>query len=221
MPFRPAVGVLAFAISATVFLYAQEQGASGSSSSKNAKPEQHIKREPASDLAAKIYRNSTYAFTYKIPYGWVERTREMQADDSGVSNSDPAAGKVILAIFERPPEATGDTINSAVVIVEEPAASYPGLNSAVDYLGPVNDLATSKSFHVEGEPSEVTMGNRTLVRGDFSRSLGSLTMRQSTLILLQKPSVVSFTFIGSSEDEIAQLIDALNFTGSRPPPTKK
>src|SRR5262245_10884430 len=171
--------LLAFLILWSLALFAQS---SNSSSSKNTKPDQHIKREPASDLAAKIYRNPTYSFTYKIPYGWVERTREMQADDTGAPINDSTRGKVLLAIFERPPEAIGETVNSAVVIVEEPAASYPGLSTAVDYLGPINELATSKGFRAEGDPSEITIGNRTLVRGDFSRTLGSLTMRQSTLI---------------------------------------
>jgi hypothetical protein len=207
----------AFLIALSSLVCAQQQ--QPSSSSKNTKPEQHIKRDSPSDLAPKIYRNPTYSFSYKVPFGWVERTREMQADDSGAA-SDATSGKVLLAVFERPPQAVGETVNSAVVIVEEPAASYPGLNSALDYLGPVNDLAINKGFHADGDPSEVTIGSRTLVRGDFSRNLGSLTMRQSTLILLQKPSVVSFTFIGGSEDEIAQLIDALNFTAA-PRPSKK
>src|SRR5208282_3891273 len=76
---------------------------------------------------AQLYRNPTFAFRYKIPYGWVYRTKEMQA------GNEAGKGEVLLAVFERPPEATGDTINSAVVIASESAASHPGLKKAEDY----------------------------------------------------------------------------------------
>jgi hypothetical protein len=36
-------------------------------------------------------------------------------------------------------------------------------------------------------------------------------MQQSTLILLQKGTVVSFTFIAGSQDEVDRLIDRLHF----------
>lgn len=220
MHFRPSVALTALTMSVAIVVCAQQQP-SGSSSSRNTKPEQHIKRDSSSDLAAKVYRNPTYSFSYKVPYGWVERTREMEADDSGAANSDPAGPKVLLAIFERPPEAVGNTVNSAVVIAEEPASSYPGLKSAADYLGPVSELATSKGFRSAGDPSEVTISGRTFVRADFTRDLGVLTMRQATLILLQKPSIVSFTFIGGSEDEIEQLIENLSVETRRSSPPKK
>ena len=71
-----------------------------------------------------------------IPYGWVERTKEMQ------EGNDAAEGEVLLAIFERPPQAAGDTINSAAVIAAESAANYPGLKKAEDYLGPLTEATT-------------------------------------------------------------------------------
>ena len=75
MHFRPTLILVALAIGLLpVRIYAQQPPPAGSSSSKSAKPEQHIKREPAGDLAEKVYRNTTYAFAYNIPYGWVERT---------------------------------------------------------------------------------------------------------------------------------------------------
>jgi len=188
----------------------------GSSSAKGTTAEQHVKREPAGDLAAKIYRDPTYGFSYKVPYGWVERTQEMQPTDS-----EPAKGKVLLAVFERPPEATGDSVNSAVVIAAEPKSSYPGLKSAADYTGPVTELATSKGFKAVGDPYEYSAGTKQLVRCDFDRRLGNLPMHQSTLILVQKQSIVSFTFLGGSEDEVNELVDGLNFAAARPSATKK
>ncbi len=41
-------------------------------------------------------------------------------------------------------------------------------------------------------------------------------MHQSTLILLAKGQIVSFTFIAGSEDEIDDLIEGLHFRGMQP-----
>jgi hypothetical protein len=155
---------------------------------------------------AQLYRNSTFGFRYKIPYGWVDRTKEMQEGNN--------AGKseLLLAVFERPPEATGDTVNSAVVIASESAASYPGLKKAEDYLGPLTELATAKGFKPEGEPYALTVELRQLLRADFIKPLtDKLTMRQCTLVLLAKTQIVSFTFIAGSEDELDELMDGLHF----------
>ena len=195
-----------------------QQSSTGSSSSKNARPEQRVKREPAPDLAQKVYRDPMYGFAYRIPYGWVDCTREMQGDDG-----DPAKGKVLLAAFERPPEAAGETVNSAVVIAQEPASSYPGLKTAADYVGPVTELATSKGFKSAADPSVLSIDGKELVRCDFTRDLGKVTMRQSTLIFLQKQSIVSFTFIGGSEEDVEELVEGLSFgsgRGAHASPTK-
>ncbi len=165
---------------------------------------------------AQLYRNPTFAFRYKIPYGWVDRTKEMQ------EGNEPGKGEVLLAVFERPPEAAGDSINSAVVIASESAASYPGLKRAEDYLGPLTDLATAKGFKAEGEPYEVDVESRHLLRADFSKtrevkaSNNKLTMRQCTLVLVAKGQIVSFTFIAGSEDELDDLMDGLHFGAAKP-----
>lgn len=167
---------------------------------------------------AQLYRNPTFAFRYQIPYGWVDRTKEMQpGNDSG-------KGEVLLAVFERPPEATGDSINSGVVIAAESAASYPGLKRAEDYLGPLTDLATAKGFKAEGEPYALEVESRRLLRADFSKSRevkatnNKLTMRQCTLVLVAKGQIVSFTFIAGSEDELDGLMDGLHFGAAKPSP---
>ena len=114
--------------------FAQNQG---SLSSRTKHPEQHATRDkPAPASAETLYRNPEFAFTYRIPYAWVDRTREMQDD------SDPAKSRLLLAVFERPPEAIGDTVNSAVIIAAESAATYPGLKNAADDLGPLTELTT-------------------------------------------------------------------------------
>jgi hypothetical protein len=38
-------------------------------------------------------------------------------------------------------------------------------------------------------------------------------MRQTTLVLLSKGQIVSFTFIAGSEDEVDDLIEGLHFGG--------
>jgi hypothetical protein len=109
----------------------------------------------------------------------------------------------------------GDTVNSAVVIAAESAASYPGLKTAADYIGPLTELTTSKGFKADGDPSEVSMGSTRLVRLDFTRELGKLTMHQSSLVLLRNKFVLSFTFLAGSTDEIEELIEKLTFDATK------
>jgi hypothetical protein len=184
---------------------AQEAGSSSSKSKRNT--EQHATHHTSpSNTAETVYRNPEFTLTYKIPYAWVDRTQQMQ-DES----ADPTKSKLLLAIFERPPEVTGDTVNSAVIITAESAATYPGLKTAADYLGPLTELTTSKGFKPAGDPYEFSVGTTTLVRADFLKELGKLTMHQSSLVLLRKGFVVSVTFIAGSDDELDELIENLSF----------
>jgi len=170
------------------------------------KPAAAPARESKPNNDPQLYRNSTFGFRYQIPYGWVDRTKEMQA------GNEAGKGEVLLAAFERPPEATGDSVNSAVVIASESVASYPGLKHAEDYLGPLTDLATVQGFKSEGEPSTLQINGRQLFRADFVRPLGDkLTMRQCTLVLLAKGQIISFTFIAGSEEEINDLLERPHF----------
>ena len=159
-----------------------------------------------------LYRNPTFAFRFQIPYGWVDRTKEMQ------EGNEAGKAEVLLAIFERPPQATGDTINSAVVIASESVASYPGLKKAEDYLGPLTELATSKGLKAEGEPYALEVESRQLLRADFVKPLSDkLIMRQCTLVMLAKGQIVSFTFIAGTEDELDDLMDGLHFSAAKSP----
>jgi len=179
----------------------------GSSSSRNKKAEQHVTRDKTPHASAEtLYRNPEFALTYKIPFAWVDRTQQMQ-DES----ADPAKSKLLVAVFERPPEVTGDTVNSAVIITAESASTYPGLKTAADYLGPLTELTTSKGFKPAGDPYEFSVGTTPLVRADFLKELGKLTMHQSSLVLLRKGFVVSVTFIAGSDDELDELIEKLSF----------
>jgi hypothetical protein len=183
--------------------YAQDPG---SSSKTKQKPEQHVTRHtPPSPTAETLYHNPEFALTYKVPYAWVDRTQQMQ-DDS----SDSTKSKLLLAVFERPPEVTGDTVNSAVIITAESAATYPGLKTAADYLAPLTELTTSKGFKPDGDPREFSVGTTPLIRADFFKELGKLTMRQSSLVLLRKGFVVCLTFIAGSDDELDELIEKLS-----------
>ena len=160
--------------------------------------------KPAED--AQPYHNTTFGFRYRTPYGWVDRTKDMQTGD------EPGKAEVLLAVFEHPPEATGSAINSAVVIAGENATSYPGLKTAKDYVGPLTELATKKGLKAEGEPYSLEVESRQLLRADFVKTINdTLTMRQCTLVLLAKGQIVSFTFIAGSEDELDELMDGLHF----------
>ena len=114
----------------------------------------------AGAISEGVYHNPSFGFSYKLPYGWVDRTREMQDDSPNASPdaSNTAASKslLLLAVFERPPEAaTSETVNSAVVIAAEPLSSYSGMKTAADYFGPLTELATAKGFQAVEQPRPV------------------------------------------------------------------
>jgi hypothetical protein len=156
-----------------------------------------------------IYHNPAFAFTYKLPFGWVDRTQDMQPDVN-----DPSSGQVLLAFFEHPPEVTAATTNSAIVVATEPVSEYHGLKTAADYFGPLDEVTTAKGFQAQGDPYEFPVGSKRLVRGDFSKQKGALTMLQTSLVTLEKGQIVSFTFIASSDDEMNDLLARLSFSHS-------
>jgi hypothetical protein len=177
-------------------------------------------------LTGQALRCPKFGFTYTVPFGWVDRTGDMQESATEPSGEDrqqaaeqPWGSETLLAIFERPPGAAGETINSAVMIAAESLKGYRGIKAAADYLGPVGELAEQRGFKVVNEPYESTVGTRRLARADYSKERGKLTMWQSTLVSIEKGEIVSFTFVGGSEDEINQLIGQLSFT--RMPPARK
>jgi hypothetical protein len=175
-----------------------------------------------------VYRNKTFGFTCKIPPGWVLRTDEMNARDGDEhanntgtdSQAAPApasiaGGKVLLAAFSRPPAATGEDVNSSILIAAESTSTYPGLKDVAQYFEPLTEVARAQGFSVDEEPYEIAIGTKTLVRGDFHKDVASRVMRQSTLAMLSHGYAVSFTVIGGTDDEVGDLIDGLDF-GARP-----
>lgn len=192
----------------TVALWAQDKPASSSS-----KPPARAKSsQPDSGAISNgVYHNSGFGFSYKLPYGWVDRTADMQDDSAEASKS-----RVLLAIFERPPEAKDDSVNSAVVIAAEPLANYPGVKTAAEYLESLSALTTAKGFQTAEEPREFSVGTTKMVRGDFSKSRGTTTVRQTSLVTLARGYAISFTFIGGSEDEGNELIERLSFAPRKP-----
>jgi hypothetical protein len=199
-------------LAVTLILGSLAPPASGQQSpSKSAAPTTAAPIEPGETVNG-TYRNSTIGFRYRIPFGWVDRTEEMRDTATGQTKA-----SVLLAVFERPPEAKGDTVNSAVVIAVEPASSYPGLKAAAQYFGPVTELTTAKGFTPVAAPYEFPVDGQPVVRRDFIRNMGSISMHQSTLALLAKGSIVSFTFLGGSDDEVTALLEQLAFERARKP----
>jgi hypothetical protein len=199
-----------------LFLFLAAMAAAQTERKPAARPEPKVPED------VQLYRNTTFGFRYRVPYGWVDRTKEMREPeatnepDTKENPSRNVKGEVLLAVFERPPEAIGETINAAVVIATESAAAYPGLKKAEDYLSPLAELATAKGFKAAGDPLLVEIDARQLVRADFAKPLTDrLSMRQSTLILLVKGQIVSFTFIAGSDDELDDLIDRLHFSAAK------
>ena len=138
-----------------------------------------------------------------------DRTAEGGCPHTGV------CGRVLLAAFSRPPMAHGEDVNSSILIAAEKTAAYPGLTDAAQYFGPVTEVAKAQGFGVDEEPYEFAVGSKTLVRGDFEKNVGTRVMHQSTLVMLAHGYVVSFTFIGGTEDEVEELVQGLSFVPAK------
>lgn len=187
------------------FSFGQQHSGAAPVSSRHSK----IPLDPGS-IVSNRYKNSYFQFSYQLPFGWVDRTSDMRED------TETDKSKVLLAIFERPPAASGDTINSAVIIAAESVDSYPGLKTAADYFGPLTELTESNGFKVVNEPYDFPVDGRPMVRGDFSKERGKLEMLQASLVTLERGYVLSFTFLGGSEDEVTDLVEKLSFAGRKP-----
>ena len=171
------------------------------------KPQAH-RAVPSLDPGAvsdNVYRNPSFGLSYKIPFGWVDRTEQMQQD------SEPEHSAVLLAVFERPPEVTENGINPGVIVAAESASGYPGLKSAEDYFGPLAEVAGSHGVTPESDPYKFTVGGQQLAREDSLKKVGDADFHQSTLVELHKGYIVSFTFIAATEDEVNSLIENLSF----------
>lgn len=201
-----------------------KQSDSSSSSSRSKKTPKATATESGLDaggIVGAFYRNKALGLSCKIPPGWVLRTDEMNAqEDQDQKPSPPGAqgtakndGRVLLAAFSRPPEAKGEDVNGSIVIAAEPVTAYPGLTEAVQYLGPLDEVAKAQGFSADEDPYEIAMGPKTLVREDFHKDVGSRVMRQSTMVFLAKGYAVSITVIGGTEDEVEDLVDGVEFTG--------
>jgi hypothetical protein len=175
-----------------------------------------------------VYRNKTLAFSCKIPEGWVLRTEELNAREEKEGNqkeekgskdsaatqtaASSAGAKVLLAAFSRPPEARAEDVNASILIAAESVSSYPGLEEAAQYFGPLTEVAKAQGFTLDENPYDIAIGTKTLVRGDFHKDVGTRVMRQSTLAMLSHGYAISITVIGGTDDEVEDLVDGLSFT---------
>ncbi len=211
--------VFLLALVATTVLQVQAQSSSSASAKHVRKPAPAADSQlGAGSVSNGVYRDLGFGFTCRIPAGWVLRTEEMNArsDESAkTDNNAGQAGRVLLAAFSRPPEARGEDVNSSILIAAESAAAYPGLKDAAQYFGPVAEVAKTQGLEMDDEPYDFVVGTKTLVRGDFQRDVGTRVMRQSTLVLLARGSVVSFTFIGGTEEEVEELVQGLSFAAAK------
>ncbi len=210
---KSRVYLIAFFLSLTLALPAQQAPPPPSASTK-ASSSNSATLDPGV-LTNGVYRNASFGFTYKVPFGWVDRTDTMRQDPAASAKS-----MVLLGVFERPPEATGDTLNSAVVIAAESASAYPGLKAAAQYFGPLTEVATAKGLKIVNPPYEFPVDAKPIVRSDFAGEMRGLPVQQSTLVLLEKGYAISFTFIASNDDEMVERIDGLQFGKVRKPAGK-
>jgi len=217
--------LLTFAAPVSAQDSAQKDSASSSRSSRSKKAPKPLAKPALEDgkVSAGVYRNASLGLACTIPAGWVLRTAEMNARDMdsdqtqassppGTQRNTADTGRVLLAAFSRPPEATGADVNSSIVIAAEPLSAYPGLKEPLQYVGPLTEVAKAQGFQADEDAYEVAIGSKTLIQVDFHKDVGSRVMRQSTLIFLARGCAVSVTVIGGSEDEVGDLVDGLSFT---------
>jgi hypothetical protein len=163
------------------------------------------------DDATHVYRSRSYGFACKVPAGWVLRTEQLKPDGA-------ADNQVLLAAFERPPEATSPAPASTILIASESQSAYPGLKTAGDYFGPVGEVVTAKGFKADNDPYTFPIGAAQLIRQDYSHEQKDHpekdrpTTYQSTLVLLSHGAILSFTFLAATEDDVDSLIENLSFT---------
>jgi hypothetical protein len=131
------------------------------------------------------------------------------------SGSEAGKSLVMLAVFQHPPEVTAESTNSAAVFAAESTSSYPKLKTALDYFGPVEEVTKAKGFEVANAPYTFTVGTKELLRADFTKQIGNVPFFQSTLVTIEKGYIVSFTFLGSDNDEVEALIEKVSFSGRK------
>ena len=159
------------------------------------------------DEAARLYRNRTYAFSCRVPAGWVLRTEQLQPDRA-------ADNKVLLAAFERPPEVASDAPVATILIASESQSEYPGLKTAEEYFAPLFEVVSAKGFKAENDPYSFPVGLVKVVREDFSHEQKDrATTYQSSLVVLSHGLILSFTFLAGSEEDVDTLIEGLSFAG--------
>jgi hypothetical protein len=164
------------------------------------------------EIANNVYRNAWFGFSCRFPYGWVDRTDAMREP-----SKDGNKEMVLLGTFERPPEATGSSVNSSVVIAAEATSAYPGIKEAAQYFGPLNEITHEQGLEKVNEVYEFPVDGKPVVREDFVKKIGGVGLHQSTLAWLTQGYIVSFTFIGGSDDEVQSLIEGLKIDYARKP----
>lgn len=217
----PFVFVLATTIAALALsprLCAQSTPASSSLAKHKKNPAPTPQLDPGL-VSDHTYRNKTLGFSCRIPEGWVLRTEEMNAPDADRLADSPgetaaSSASVLLAAFSRPPAAKGEDVNSSILIAAESVSAYPGLKDAVQYFGPLTEVAKAQGFIADAEPYEIAIGTRALVRADFRKDVGRRVMWQSTLAMLSHGYAVSITLIGGTEDEVENLMESLSFSAN-------
>ena len=171
-------------------------------------------------LAGQVLHCPKLGFTYKVPFGWVDRTQDLQrapggstqqTAESNEQEKDKISGKTLLAVFERPPGTAGEPINSAVIIAIEARSSYPTIKTAADYFGPLADIAEQRGLKMDIDPYSFAVGSKQVVRGDFAGGSDKSPVRQTSLVILETNYILSFTFLSGSDDEIDSLVESLSF----------
>ena len=90
------------------------------------------------------------------------------------------------------------------------------MKTAADYFESLSRADHGQRLPGRRRASRVFGGNHEAGARRLQQSArGTLTVRQTSLVMLQKGYAVSFTFIGGSEDEVNELIEKLSFATAK------
>ena len=187
----------------------QDSSAASSSSKSKQKTEQHVKSNAPAPAPTDegLYRNPEFGFTYQVRYGWVDRTEAMQPADNDSSAVPTAARRLRTSARgrRRRRQLRCDHRRRECRRLSRPQ-NRRRLHRPAHRTHHLQRIQRRPRI-----PTNFLSAPQTLVRGDFTKDRGQLTMYQSSLVMLRKGSIVSFTFIGGSEDEVEELIEKVDF----------
>jgi hypothetical protein len=158
---------------------------------------------PKSSGDAKIYRSTTFGFSYIYPSQLVPNTEEFR-QKLGTVPRGQAQGQVLFSAFEQP---SPGRPRKGVVVTAEDISIYPGNWDAKSCIRKVTLILSKQGWTVLRENIPATIDGREFVRADYQRS--NPLLFQSSVCTIWKGNSLNFVFTGGSKEDIEDLLLSL------------